>query len=237
MGRLARKDFFIIIITKCIFCMRIHTRLADQWKTVLFRSAGVHAARWGAPLPGRAPLPHLTTWTYVQAPPSQVTLTCASDRSPVIGRSSQEVRDHNLRKLKCMQADLIMLKGHTHLICEFGSYTVNKIENGLTYDSKRNWHLLLCLSQTVAVSSRERGLPRWPTTWSRSVTVASLPCTSKVRHFLSVWTETTFWCKTMDESSMSLEKWYILPKKSVKKKEKITWLFTIDTESSNKYLL
>lgn len=116
------------------------------------------------------------------------------------------------------------------LICE-----VNKIENGLIYESKRNWHLLLCLSQTVAVSSRERGSPRWPTTWSRSATVASLPCTSKVRHFLSVWTET--WCKTMDESSMSLEKWYMLPKKSVKKKEKITWLFTINTGSSNKYLL
>lgn len=101
LGRLAFFVFIIVISTVYLF---VHACLvstcADQWRMVLFRSAVVHVVRWEAPLPGRAPRPHLTVPTSVRAPPSQVTLIFASDLCPVTGRSSQEVR-----YLKCIKTE------------------------------------------------------------------------------------------------------------------------------------
>lgn len=99
LGRLAfltlSSLLLLYVYSICVFIHILLHACAGQWKMVLFRSAGAHAVRLGALPPGQAPRPHLTAATSVRAPPSQVTLTFASDLCPVTGRSSQEVRHHN----------------------------------------------------------------------------------------------------------------------------------------------
>lgn len=54
---------------------------------------------------------------------------------------------------------------------------------------------VVCFPQTALVSYKGRGSRRWPNTWRRGVTVASLPCIFKVRHFLRIFSfETTTFC-------------------------------------------
>lgn len=121
-------------------------------------SAAAPAVRSGVPRPGQALLPHLAAPTSVPAPPSRVTLICASDRCPPTDRSSQEVSSLNCSGIKYLLHTKFSL--NLDSLCLYICYC--NIAWASTHQSKLQL-ILLSQKQTVRVISssalRSHALP------------------------------------------------------------------------------